>query len=113
LTDIRIEKEETMKINLKANEVVIKAGNTLHISGVKESRGKLIITNQRIYFKTTGDTMESNDFEIMPHEISEVLFYNSLGFIPRGLDLKTSDGRLLRFTLKDRNNWCRLITSMN
>lgn len=102
-----------MKIDLKANEVVIKAGNTLHTSGAKESRGKLIITNQRIYFKSTGDTTDADDFEILPKEISEVLFYNKLMIIPQGLDLKTTDGRMLRFALKGRNDWCRLITSMN
>ncbi|KAF5042368.1 hypothetical protein DSECCO2_513340 [anaerobic digester metagenome] len=113
LLNILIEKEEKMKIDLKANEVVIKAGNTLHTSGVKVSRGKLIITNQRIYFKSTGDATDADDFEILPKEISEVLFYNKLMIIPQGLDLKTTDGRMLRFTLKGRNDWCRLITSMN
>lgn len=101
-----------MKIDLKSNEVVIRATNTLHTSGTTESKGKLIMTNQRIYFKSLGNDAAKHDLELLPGEIKDILFYNILHIIPRGLDLVTRDGRQLRFAMKNRNEWCRQIASM-
>jgi len=101
-----------MKIDLKANEVVIRATNTLHTSGTSETRGKLIMTNQRIYFKSLTNQTGKHDLELLPGEIKDILLYNILRIIPRGLDLVTTDGRQFRFALKNRNEWCRYIASM-
>ena len=101
-----------MKIDLKSNEVVIRAANTLHTTGTSESKGKLIMTNQRIYFKSLGSPSGIHDLELLPGEIKDILLYNVLRIIPRGFDLVTTDGRQLRFALKNRNEWCRHIASM-
>lgn len=102
-----------MKINFKANETVVKAQDTLFTSAEGEFKGKLIITNQRIYFKSYASSGEEFDFELLPGEIIEVIYYNKLRFIPIGQELKTKKGELLKFTLRDRDSWCRLITAMN
>jgi hypothetical protein len=102
-----------MHINLKANEVVIKASDTLHTSGSEETKGKLILTNQRLYFKSVQHNDDLKNFEILPGEISEILFYNVMRIIPRGLDLMTADGRKLRFLMKNRDEWCRQIAGMS
>ncbi|MCB9014616.1 MAG: hypothetical protein H6541_02395 [Lentimicrobiaceae bacterium] len=101
-----------MKIELKANEVVVRATDTFHCSGSSETKGKLIITNQRIYFKSLENEQALPDFELLPKEIKDILFYNILKFIPRGLDVITIDGRQFRFKVKNRNEWCRHIASM-
>jgi len=101
-----------MRINLKANEVVIKATDTLHTSETDETKGKLIMTNQRLYFKSLNSGDEHKNFEILPGEIRDILFYNVLSIIPRGLDLVTSDGKKLRFSMKNRKEWCRQIALM-
>jgi len=101
-----------MRINLKANEVVLKATDTLHTSGAVETKGKLIMTNQRLYFKSINSWDDHKNFEILPGEIRDILFYNILSVIPRGLDLVTSDGKKLRFLMKNRNEWCRQIALM-
>lgn len=102
-----------MRINLKANEVVLKATDTLHTSGADETKGKLILTNQRLYFKSVQHDSDIRNFEILPGEISEILFYNVMRIIPRGLDLMTADGRKLRFSMKNRKEWCRQIAGMS
>ncbi|MFH1118487.1 MAG: hypothetical protein V1775_01605 [Bacteroidota bacterium] len=101
-----------MRINLKANEVVLKAADTLHSSGSDETKGKLIMTNQRLYFKSSQTGQEQKNFEILPGEIRDILFYNVIRFIPRGLELVTSDGRIIRFSVKNRKEWCRQIALM-
>lgn len=101
-----------MKIDLKANEVVIKATDTLHTSGSDETRGKLIMTNQRLYFKPLQNSDKHRSLEISPGEIRDILFYNVMSIFPRGLDLITSDGKKLRFLMKNRNEWCRQIAQM-
>ncbi len=101
-----------MRIELKANEVVIKATDTLHATGPDETRGKLIMTNQRLYFKPLQNSDNHRGFEISPAEITEILLYNIMHFIPRGLELVTSDGKKLRFLMRNRNEWCRQIAQM-
>ena len=102
-----------MRIDLKANETVVKATNTLHSSGTTEYKGKLVLTNQRIYFISAQREAEAYDFEILPGQISEVVYYNAFRFFPKGLELKTKEGNSLKFTMKDRDTWCRMIVSMN
>jgi len=100
-----------MKIQLQANEVVLKATDTLLEKENDETRGKLIITNQRIYFKPLqGDAFSG--FELMPGDIRDILFYNILKVIPRGLELITVDGHRHRFAMKNRKEWCRQIAMM-
>lgn len=84
-----------MKINLKANETVVKSQDTLFTSAEGEVKGKLIVTNQRIYFKSYASTGEDFDYELLPGETIEVIYYNKLSFIPVGLKLKTKKGELL------------------
>ena len=43
-----------MVVDLKANEVVTKAGDAQFYAPESQVRGKLILTNQRIYFKSKG-----------------------------------------------------------
>jgi hypothetical protein len=40
-----------MTVKLNANEVVLKAGDTNQVINDNKIEGKLIVTNQRIYFK--------------------------------------------------------------
>lgn len=102
-----------MKIDLKANEMVVKATDTNHlINGAEKIKGKLIITNQRIYFKSVNGNTGKYDIEIDPKTISDVLFFNP-GFLQHnGLNLVTTEGNEMRFTLKKRNSWGQMIANL-
>jgi len=102
-----------MKIDLKANEMVVKATDTNHlINGAEKIKGKLIITNQRIYFKSLNGHTGIYDMEIEPKSIRDVLFF-SPGFLKNnGLNLVTVEGEELRFTLKQRNSWGQMIANL-
>ena len=55
-----------MVVNLKANETVIKAGDTKYYIDEDKVEGKLIVTNQRIYFKTSNSDAGLFNLEILP-----------------------------------------------
>lgn len=101
-----------MTVELKANEVVIKAGDTIHEVDNNSIKGKLIVTNQRIYFRSIEEAFNSYDLEINPESIQEVIYFGNGLFSAKGLDLITTDGLSHRFPLKKRDEIGKLINSM-
>jgi hypothetical protein len=100
-----------MKIDLKPNELVVKAGDTKFLNG-KEVKGKLIVTNQRLYFEAIDEPDKHYNQEIQPSNIREVLPFNSFAIIPNGLNIVTKEGEELKFKVKDRKSWELLINKM-
>ena len=103
-----------MKVNLKPNEVITKAGDANHFinGGNEKVKGKLILTNQRLYFLTkTAEEVEFNK-EILPTDIEEIMFFNSLKIMPNGLSIITKEGNDLRFLVKKRNEWGKMINKI-
>lgn len=100
-----------MKIDLKANEMVVKAGDTKFLNG-NIVDGKLIVTNQRLYFVAKESKFTDYNQEIQPTEIREILPFNTLSFIPNGLNIVTKKGDELKFKVKKRKSWEQLINKM-
>lgn len=101
-----------MKIDLKPNEVVVKAGDSGRIHNGDKVDGKFIVTNQRIYFKSSNGHADLYDLEITPSQIKEVHFFNTGFLSPNGLNLILKDGDEFRFKVKQRNSFGELINSM-
>jgi hypothetical protein len=102
-----------MTVKLCANEVVLKAGDTHQIIDNNTVNGKLIVTNQRIYFKTLSEEAEKFNFEILFENIREVIFYSKgLLFGIKGLNVVTRDGKQHTFPLKKRDEIGQLINKM-
>jgi len=101
-----------MKIVLKPNEVILRAGSSNFRHADQQINGKLIVTNQRIYFKTLRTEHQFCDQEINPGEISEMFYFNVLWLLPKGITIKTKKGEELCFTVNKRNEWAKLITRM-
>jgi hypothetical protein len=97
-----------MRIDLKPNEMVVKASNSTYLNGQKIS-GKLILTNQRIYFKAEK---EHYNQEIISSEIAEVIPFKTGFFSNNGLNIVKKDGKELSFKVKDRDTWCKLVNQM-
>jgi hypothetical protein len=101
-----------MTVKLNANEVVLKAGDTNQVVDDNKVEGKLIVTNQRIYFKTLAEEMANFNLEILFDNILEVIYY-SKGFFPvKGLNVVTRDGKSHMFPLKKRDEIGQLINKM-
>lgn len=104
-------KSDVMKIDLKPNELVVKAGDSQFLNG-KDVKGKLIVTNQRLYFEAIDAEDKHYNQEIQPSSIREVLPFNSYTIIPNGLNIVTKNGEELKFKVKKRKSWELLINKM-
>ena len=102
-----------MTVELNANEVVLKAGDTNQVINNNTIEGKLIVTNQRIYFKTLNEETEKFNLEILFDNMCEVIFYSKgLLFGVKGLNVVTRDGKCHSFPLKKRDEIGQLINRM-
>jgi len=102
-----------MTVKLNANEVVIKAGDTNQVVENNIIDGKLIVTNQRIYFRSLSEEHEKFNLEILFDNILEVIYYSKgLLFGTKGLNVVTRDGRSHSFPLKKRDEIGQLINKM-
>ena len=101
-----------MKLILKPNEMILRAGSSVLIAEGHKISGKLIVTNQRIYFKTLEACNKKNDKEILPADISELHFFNTLRLFPNGMNIITKNGKENYFKVSNRNEWAKLITKM-
>jgi len=101
-----------MRVNLKANEVILKASDTRHYINDMKVLGKLILTNQRLYFTTVETDRGRVILELEPTAISEVYEFNNRILFPNGLCLLTHDGRELKFEVSKRNAWAQMIAKI-
>ena len=101
-----------MVVNFKSNEQVLKAGDSTYFAESEKISGKLIITNQRIYFKSVNGHSDGLELEILPSEILEVIYFNSSLFSSNGLNVVMKNGDELKFTVKKRNEMGALINKM-
>jgi|GEM_PF-241247 len=104
--------EKAMTVKLYANEVVLKAGDTNQVIDNNTIEGKLIVTNQRLYFKTLNEETDRFNLEILFENILEVIFYSKGIFSVKGLNVVTRDGRTHAFPLKQRDEIGQLINKM-
>lgn len=101
-----------MTVNLYPNEVVLKAGDTNQVFDNLKVDGKLIVTNQRIYFKTLREELNRFNLEILFDNILEVIFFGNGLFSAKGLNVVTRDGKNFIFPLKKRDEIGQLINKM-
>ena len=101
-----------MKVDLKENEVVIKATDSNQLNGKGKILGKLILTNQRIYFKSIQKEDTNYNLEILFNQLREVFYFNSGFLSPKGLTLVTKSGEEYQLTMKNRDDWGRSINKM-
>lgn len=101
-----------MTVKLNANEVVLQAGDTNQVVDNNTIEGKLIVTNQRIYFKTGNEETEKFNLEILFDNIREVIYYSKGLFPVKGLNVVTNEGKSHAFPLKKRDEIGQLINRM-
>jgi hypothetical protein len=107
-----IQFESKMTVKLYPNEVVLKAGDTSQEVDNSTIEGKLIVTNQRLYFKTLNEEVEKFNLEILFENILEVIFYSKGLFAMKGINVVTRDGKSHCFPLRKRDEIGQLINKM-
>jgi hypothetical protein len=101
-----------MVVDLKANELVLKAGDSNFFVEDENIDGKLILTNQRVYFKTKEDNNQNYNLEILPSDISEILYFNTMKIFPNGLNIVLKEGKQLKFKIGKRNSWGKVLNKI-
>jgi hypothetical protein len=101
-----------MTVKLYPNEVVLNAGDTNQVIDNLTIEGKLIVTNQRIYFKPVKEETDRFNLEILFDNILEVIFYQKGIFALKGINVVTRDGKSHFFPLKKRDEIGQLINRM-
>lgn len=112
MPEVLIFRKSYMKVKLRANELVIKAADTQHLSEHGQIAGKMILTNQGVYFKSLKPDKSAFDVELLFQQVKEVLTFRNRLLFPNGLKLVTRDGRELCFALAGRDGWCEAIARM-
>jgi hypothetical protein len=107
-----LKKVKTMTVKLKPNEVVLKAGDTSQVIDNTTIAGKLIVTNQGLYFKTLVEETEKFNLEILFDNILEVIYFSQGIFSVKGLNVVTRDGNTFSFPLRKRDEFGQLINKM-
>ncbi len=101
-----------MKFNLKENEVVIKASESEHLNKEDKISGKLILTNQRIYFRTLNEAFHKFNHEILFNQIKEIIYFKNGFFSKKGIAVITRNDMEIKFTMKNRDSWGQMINQM-
>jgi hypothetical protein len=101
-----------MKIDMNPNEMVIRAGDCSYLSNGNTINGKLILTNQRICFKSEMNGSVPAEIEILPEEILDVMLYNNRLLFSNGLKIVTKNGIENKFLIMNRRRWSEWIARM-
>jgi len=101
-----------MVVDLKENELVLKASDSNFFTEDKNIDGKLILTNQRVYFKTKENQNEIYNLEILPSQIEEILYFNTMKIFPNGLNIRLKEGKELKFKIGKRNSWGKVLNKI-
>lgn len=101
-----------MVVDLKANELVLKAGDSNLLAEETNVDGKLILTNQRVYFKPKNNERSNYNIEILPNQIQEIISFNTMKIFPNGLNIVTKEGKQLKFKIGKRNSWSKALNQI-
>jgi len=101
-----------MKLILKPNELILRAGNAKLYQNNVRIKGKLIIATETIYFRTLTEELQKYNIDLIYSNINEIEFFNTMWLIPNGLIIRTKDQKNISFLINNRNKSSNLITKM-
>ncbi len=94
-----------MTITLQPNEKIIKKGAANHWKGPESVGGKLFLTNQRLYFSSHSLNVQAHTLSIPLENIQKLEKHSSLGIVPNGLSITTTESATEKFVLWGREKW--------
>ncbi|HNW74375.1 MAG TPA: hypothetical protein PKN44_12165 [Bacteroidales bacterium] len=84
---------------------IIRSGSANHFKNREAVGGKLYLLTDRIQFKSHSFNIQNHEMKIGLEEIKEIRFFNSLGIIPNGLELKLMNEQIEKFVVDGRRQW--------
>lgn len=93
------------QITIEENQSVIKMGVANHFRKAEAVGGRLYLLNNCIRFKPHKLNFQNHELEIALHDVSKITTFNSLGLIPNGIKIHTSNGGAEKFVVTGRKDW--------
>ncbi|MDZ4821049.1 MAG: GRAM domain-containing protein [Planctomycetota bacterium] len=87
-------------------EHIISQGAANHFRGIEAVGGWLFLTDRRLFFYSHDFNVQNHQLSIPRNEILQAEPCRTLGIVPNGLRIKTSD-RVEQFVVQDRQSWLR------
>jgi len=100
----KIVKRQTQIENVSNNEIIRSSGAN-HFKNGEAVGGRLYLLIDKLQFKSHNFNIQNHGLEIPLGQISQTRFFNTLGLIPNGLEIRTIDGRIEKFVVSDRKKW--------
>jgi hypothetical protein len=86
-------------------EPIIWSGDANHFVNCEAVGGKLYLLTDKLQFQSHNFNIQNHGLTIEIEQIRDVSFYNTLGLVPNGLAITTSDGKKERFVVDNRKLW--------
>ncbi|MCU4164308.1 hypothetical protein [Carboxylicivirga caseinilyticus] len=93
------------QIAITEDTEIIHSGGANHLKNGEGVGGKLYLLKDNLQFKSHQFNVQNHSLSIDLKDITEISFYNSLGIIPNGLIVHTSNGIHEKFVVNGRRIW--------
>lgn len=88
---------------------IVMDGPCNHFVGKEGVGGWMYLTEREIIFVSHNINYNVHSLNILLDSITDISFYNALGFVPNGMSVTTQAGKVEKFVLYDRKKWARAI----
>jgi phosphate/sulfate permease len=100
----KIVKRQT-QIENSDDKPIVRSDGANHFVRGEAVGGKLYLLTDKLQFQSHNLNVQNHKLTIDIARIKDVDFYNTLGLIPNGLTITTSDGKKERFVVDNRKLW--------
>jgi uncharacterized membrane protein (UPF0136 family) len=97
-------KQQT-QVEITEDDVLIYSGDANHNVKLEGVGGKLYLFSNKLQFQSHKLNIQSHGLIIEITQIEKVAIYNTLGLIPNGLVITTTEGKTEKFVVNDRKVW--------
>lgn len=87
------------------SETLIYSGGANHFLNRESVGGKMYLYPTKLIFKSHGLNIQTHELTIELSQVSNVDYYNSLGFVPNGLIITLKSGAAEKFVVHKRQFW--------
>jgi hypothetical protein len=93
------------QVEITEDDELIYSGDTNHFVKLEGVGGKLYLFSKKLQFKSHNFNIQSHELVIEITQIEKVAVYNTLGLIPNGLAITTTEGKTEKFVVNNRKIW--------
>ena len=103
-TKSKVVENQTQIENIEGQKI-IHSGGANHFIGAEAVGGKLYLLTNSIQFKSHKFNIQNHSQIIFLNQIKEIGFYNTLGLVPNGLFITTTDSGTEKYVVNRRKVW--------